>query len=111
MDCRPPTPGHPFRQALKTNDQRAWTPTSPMLLCAGNGDPAVLYLNTELMQNYWSSATTVTVLDIDSAVASGDPYEIAEGQLSPLRRNSWSWRAAIPRCWRTITRGSWRRSA
>jgi hypothetical protein len=71
----PAAPGHPFRQALKTNDQRAWTPTAPMLLCAGNADPAVLYLNTELMQNYWSSATAVTVLDIDSAATSGDPYE------------------------------------
>jgi alpha/beta superfamily hydrolase len=71
----PAKPGHAFRQALKTNDQRDWTPTSPMLLCAGNADPAVLYLNTELMRNYWSTATTVTVLDIDSAVASGDPYE------------------------------------
>ena len=46
-----------------------------MLLCAGNADPAVLYLNTELMQNYWSSATAVTVVDIDSAATSGDPYE------------------------------------
>ena len=71
----PASPGHPMRQALKTNDQRAWTPTSPMLLCAGHADPAVLYLNTELMQNYWLSATAVSVLDIDSAVASGDPYE------------------------------------
>ncbi len=71
----PANPMHPLRQALKTNDQRAWTPTSPMLLCAGNADPTVLYLNTALMQNYWSSTTTVTVLDIDSAVASGDPYE------------------------------------
>jgi dienelactone hydrolase len=71
----PANPEQPLRQALKTNDQRAWTPTSPMLLCAGNADPTVLYLNTELMQNYWSSATTVTVLDIDSAVASDDPYE------------------------------------
>lgn len=71
----PAAPDHPMRVALKTNDQRAWTPTTPMLLCAGNADPAVLYLNTELMRNYWSSATTVTVLDIDSAVANGDPYE------------------------------------
>ncbi len=71
----PAAPGHAFRQALKTNDQRAWTPTAPMLLCAGNGDPAVLYLTTELMQNYWSSTTAVTVLDIDSAVTSGDPFE------------------------------------
>jgi hypothetical protein len=78
----PANPGHPLRQALKTNDQRAWTPTSPMLLCAGNSDPAVLYLNTELMQNYWTSATTVSVLDIDSAVASGDPYEAQKTQFS-----------------------------
>jgi alpha/beta superfamily hydrolase len=71
----PADPAHAFRQALKANDQRAWTPMAPMLLCAGNADPAVLYLNTELMQNYWSSEATVTVLDIDSAVTSGDPYE------------------------------------
>ena len=71
----PADPGSPFRQALKTNDQRVWTPTSPMLLCAGNADPSVLYLNTALMQNYWSSATTVTVLDIDSPVESDDPFE------------------------------------
>ena len=71
----PVAPVHPLRQALKTNDQRAWTPTSPMLLCAGNADPAVLYLNTELMRNYWSSTTTVAVLDIDSGVVSADPFE------------------------------------
>jgi hypothetical protein len=71
----PAAPEHPLRVALKANDQRAWTPTSPMLLCAGNADPAVLYLNTELMRNYWSSATTVTLLDIDSAITNGDPYE------------------------------------
>jgi pimeloyl-ACP methyl ester carboxylesterase len=78
----PANPGHPFRQALKINDQRAWTPTSPMLLCAGNADPVVLYLNTALMQNHWSSTTTVTVLDIDSAVASGDPYEAQKTQFA-----------------------------
>ena len=70
----PADPGHPMRQALKTNDQRAWAPTAPMLLCAGSADPAVLYLNTELMQNYWSAETLVTVLDIDSDVTSNDPY-------------------------------------
>jgi dienelactone hydrolase len=78
----PADPEHPFRQALKTNDLRTWTPTSPMLLCAGNGDPAVLYLNTELMQNYWSTATTVTILDIDSAVTSDDPFEAQKIQFA-----------------------------
>ena len=86
VDGLPPAnPGHPLRQALKTNDQRTWTPTSPMLLCAGNADPAVLYLNTELMQNFWSSATTVTVLDIDSAVASDDPYEVQKAQFAAAK--------------------------
>ncbi len=70
----PANPEHPLRVALKTNDQRAWTPTAPMLLCAGNRDPAVLFLNTVLMQNYWSAETTVSVLDIDSDVVSNDPY-------------------------------------
>lgn len=70
----PAAPEHPMRVALKANDQRVWTPASPMLLCAGNADPAVLYLNTELMQDYWSSTSAVTVLDIDSGVVSGDPY-------------------------------------
>jgi pimeloyl-ACP methyl ester carboxylesterase len=81
----PANPEQPLRQALKTNDQRAWTPTSPMLLCAGNADPTVLYLNTELMQNYWSSATTVTVLDIDSAVASDDPYEAQKTEFAAAK--------------------------
>ncbi len=81
----PANPEHPLRQALKTNDQRAWTPTSPMLLCAGNADPTVLYLNTELMQNYWSSATTVTVLDIDSAVASDDPYAVQKTEFAAAK--------------------------
>src|SRR5262245_12053668 len=71
----PAAPENPLRQALKLNDQRAWTPTAPMLLCAGHRDPVVLFLNTELMQNYWSSTTEVSVLDIDSDVESGDPYE------------------------------------
>ncbi|HWM28106.1 MAG TPA: prolyl oligopeptidase family serine peptidase [Woeseiaceae bacterium] len=85
-DGLPPTdPEHPLRQALATNDQRAWTPTSPMLLCAGNSDPAVLYLNTELMQNFWSAETTVSVLDIDSDVASGDPFETQKLQFAAAK--------------------------
>ena len=83
VDGLPPAdPQHPLRQALKVNDERAWTPTAPMLLCAGNADPAVLYLNTELMQNYWSSATSVTVLDIDSDVESDDPYATQKTQFA-----------------------------
>jgi hypothetical protein len=78
----PADPMHPLRQALRTNDQRAWTPTSPMLLCAGSSDPNVLYLNTALMQDFWSGASTVTVLDIDSAVESDDPFEAQKTQFA-----------------------------
>ena len=81
----PADPEHPLRQALVANDQRAWTPTSPMLLCAGHGDPAVLYLNTELMQNFWSAETTVTLLDIDSDVTSDDPFELQKLQFATAK--------------------------
>ena len=81
----PADPAHPLREALAANDQRAWTPTSPMLLCAGHMDPAVLYLNTELMQDYWSSTTAVDVLDIDSDVTSGDPFETQKLQFAAAK--------------------------
>lgn len=71
------SPGNALRQDLKTNDLRNWTPTAPVLLCAGNSDPTVFYLNTQLMQNYWTNVaptSTVTVLDVDSSVTSDDPY-------------------------------------
>ena len=74
----PTTPGNTLRQALKTNDLRNWTPTAPVLLCAGNGDPAVLYLNTQFMQGYWAQNappnSSITILDVDSAFSRGDPY-------------------------------------
>jgi hypothetical protein len=71
------SPTNTLRQALKTNDLRNWTPTAPVLLCAGDQDPTVFYLNTQLMQQYWTanaSTTSVTVLDVDSAATSNDPY-------------------------------------
>ncbi|MBV9914029.1 MAG: prolyl oligopeptidase family serine peptidase [Sinobacteraceae bacterium] len=70
-------PGNTLRQDLKTNDLRSWTPSSPVLLCAGDGDPTAFYLNTQLMQQYWMAhppVGAVTVLDVDAAISSGDPY-------------------------------------
>jgi predicted esterase len=61
-------PAHPLRIAFKANDLRTWSPTSPVLLCAGHDDPTVLYLNTDLMQQYWTAAGasgTLRVLDVD----------------------------------------------
>jgi hypothetical protein len=72
------TPAVPLRQALKSNDLRDWSPTGPVLLCGGDGDPTVFWLNTQLLQNYWlgiaAAAASFGVLDLDSAGPAGDPY-------------------------------------
>jgi hypothetical protein len=71
------SPTNTLRQDLKTNDLRNWSPAAPVLLCAGDQDPTVFYFNTDLMQRYWAAnapSASVTVLDVDSAVASNDPY-------------------------------------
>lgn len=74
---------HPLRQALKANDLRDWKPQRPMLLCGGNADPTVFFLvNTGAMQSLWNdpalplatAAGMVTVLDVDSAAGTGDPF-------------------------------------
>jgi hypothetical protein len=71
-------PANALRQNLRTNDLRNWAPASPVLVCAGDSDPTVFYFNTQLMQDYWTASapgSPVTVLDVDSSVASNDPYE------------------------------------
>ncbi len=70
-------PANALRQDLKNNDLRNWAPSAPVLLCAGNSDPTVFYLNTQLMQSYWTAtapSSPVTVLDVDSSASSNDPY-------------------------------------
>lgn len=80
-------PKHPLRIAAKKNDLRNWKPTSPVLLCAGSGDPTVFYsVNTQLMQGFWSAPSPaalapglLTVLNVDSAPTSAaDPFAAAK---------------------------------
>ena len=79
-DARPPAnPGLGLRQALAANDLRNWAPGAPTLLCGGQDDPTVYWLNTQAMQAYWSAHATagvpVTVLDVDAAPSGDDdPY-------------------------------------
>ena len=72
------SPGQPLRQALKQNDLRNWEPAAPVLLCGGNADPVVFWLNTQLMQGYWAAHppanASVTVLELESAASANDPY-------------------------------------
>jgi alpha/beta superfamily hydrolase len=70
-------PANTLRQDLKSNDLRNWTPTAPLLLCAGYEDPDVFFFDTQLMQGYWaknSPSAPVGVVDIDSSPTAGDPY-------------------------------------
>ena len=62
------TPAYPLRAALKKNDLRGWTPTSPVMMCGGKNDPEVFYsVNTQTMQALWAGLPTglVTVVDVD----------------------------------------------
>jgi hypothetical protein len=72
------TPGLPWRQALQRNDLRNWIPTAPILLCGGDVDPIVFWLNTQLMQSYWAShapaTASISVVDLESAASGIDPY-------------------------------------
>jgi hypothetical protein len=82
------SPANSLRMDLKTNDLRDWKPTAPVLLCGGDQDPTVFYLNTQLIQAYWAAnapAAAVTVLDVDSAVASGDPYSALKNEFSAAK--------------------------
>jgi hypothetical protein len=76
----------PLRQALAANDLRDWAPSAPTLLCGGNGDPVVYWLNAQLMQSYWAAlpgaATGVAILDIDSAATNADPYSALKGDFA-----------------------------
>jgi dienelactone hydrolase len=85
----PSNPANTLRQALKNNDLRNWSPTAPMLLCAGNEDPVVFFLNTQLMQGYWAvnaPDTLVTVLDVDAPASQGSPYRNLNKQFADVKK-------------------------
>jgi hypothetical protein len=72
------SPGLPLRQALKRNDLRNWAPVAPVLLCGGDADPVVFWLNTQLMERYWAAhapaPASISVLDLESPPLANDPY-------------------------------------
>ena len=77
------SPGLAMRAALAQNDLRNWLPAAPVLLCGGDQDPEVFWFNAQLEQNYWlgqSAAVPLTVLDLDAAIATGDPYSTVKTQ-------------------------------
>jgi predicted esterase len=77
LDNRPAAnPTNGLRRAFKRNDLRTWVPTAPVFLCGGANDPTVLFMNTQLIQSYWTAngvTAPVTVLDLESPITPGDP--------------------------------------
>lgn len=69
-------PAHPLRKAAVRNDLRTFRPATPVMLCAGNGDPIVPYANTSAQAAYWraNAAAGVTELDLDRPARWNDPY-------------------------------------
>jgi Prolyl oligopeptidase family len=84
------SPGLPFRQALQRNDLRNWVPTAPSLLCGGDADPSVYWLNTQLMQGYWAAHATATtqstVLDLEAPAPAGDRYASLKAQFAVAKQ-------------------------
>ncbi len=87
LDCAATAP---MRLAALKNDLRTWTPKSPMLMCGGNGDNEVGFYNAQLTMAYFAAhglaANTVSVLDVDSPVAAGDPYAAAKTAFAKARQ-------------------------
>lgn len=77
------------REAWFRNDLRTFTPTMPMLMCGGHDDPEVWFQNTVLTDAYFDNhglaAGRVTVLDVDSPAAAGDPYALAKATFTEIR--------------------------
>jgi hypothetical protein len=81
-----PAPTQPLRLAFYKNDLRngptgtgAWAPKSPTLLCGGDGDPTVFFLNTQIMETFWApfvQGGLITVLDVGGTPAG--PFETVQ---------------------------------
>ena len=86
----PASPALALRKALAQNDLRNWTPTAPMLLCGGDQDPSVFWLNTQLMQDYLTltapASSALQVLDLDAAQSTADPYASIKTQFGVAKQ-------------------------
>lgn len=84
------SPGLALRKAIAQNDLRSWTPTAPMLMCGGDQDPSVFWLNTQLMQDYLTmsspASTAFQVLDLDAAQSTADPYASIKTQFGVAKQ-------------------------
>jgi hypothetical protein len=74
-------PTQPLRLAFYKNDLRngAWSPKSPTLLCGGDEDPTVFFVNTQIMEAFWQplvQAGLITILDVNGTP--GGPFGVIQ---------------------------------
>ena len=82
-----PAPTQPLRLAFYKNDLRngvagtgSWAPSAPTLLCGGDGDPTVFFLNTQIMETFWAPLVQgglISVLDVGGTP--GGPFAAVQG--------------------------------
>jgi alpha/beta superfamily hydrolase len=83
------SPGLPWRQALQMNDLRNWIPAAPVLLCGGDADPLVFWLNLEsaptsndpygtLKQDFSIARALVAATAVEQGAADGGRLAVAE---------------------------------
>lgn len=76
-------PAHPFRKAAVKNDLRNYVPHVPVMLCGGNSDPTVFFVNAQATAGFFMAkglpAAALTVLDVDSnPTSAADPFAAAK---------------------------------
>jgi hypothetical protein len=81
------TPATPMRAAWLKNDLRTWTPSAPMLLCGGNGDPEVVFDHARLTHAYFQAhGGTAQLLDVDSPIGANDPYARSKNLFAAIKQ-------------------------
>jgi hypothetical protein len=96
---------HALRAALALNDLRTWSPAAPLLLCGGNLDPIIFFMNTQLMQGYFDAvapSAPVTVLDIDSPVGTDDRFAADKQGFAAAKAAAPNATAAVTQYHRTV---------
>jgi alpha/beta superfamily hydrolase len=67
-----------LRKDFAANDMRSgWSPEEPMLMCGGDADPTVYFMNTQIMAALWTpyvQGGLVTVLDLNATPQAGNPF-------------------------------------
>ena len=80
LNCNP---ANGLRINAKRNDLRNYVPNVPVMMCGGNADPTVFWVNSQATAGYFQAkglpAAAITLLDVDSApTGAADPFAAAK---------------------------------